>query len=87
MFQGMETVFQGISMLGKFLVFVCVCVWPHCVPCGILISPPRVEEPQPFTVVVLSPNHGTTKECPGTIFKSEDFINLQIYFQGQICIC
>ena len=78
MFQGIETVFQGISMLGKFLGFVCVCVcvWPHCVTCGILISPPSIEQPWPFTVIVLSPNHWTTKEFRGTIFKSEDFINL-----------
>ena len=63
-------------MLGKFLAFVCV--WLHCVTCGILISPPRVEQLWPFTVRVLSPNHWSTKEFPGTILNQK---TLLIYYR------
>ena len=35
--------------------------WPHCVPCGILVSQPGIE-PTPSAVKARSPNHWTARE-------------------------
>ena len=56
-------------------------IWPHHVPCGILVPQP-VMEPRSLAVKVLSPNHWTTRKFP--IFKKSNglvFLLLPLAFE------